>query len=173
MNKFRDKTDEFPLKAPFKFWFYFYFVVVQFLSLIQLFETPWTVGCQAPLSVEFSRKEHWSGLPFPSPSDLPNSGIEPGPPELQADSLLSEPLGKSKNILHFSVSRASLLRHGAKCVKVFRSLSLECEFYHFCLDDFYQGRTNTHKARMLVGVLRTVRTLLPNKLPPPWSANCG
>ena len=56
----------------------------------QLFETPWTVACQAPLSVGFSRQEYWSGLPFPSPGDLPNPGIEPGSPVLQADSLPTE-----------------------------------------------------------------------------------
>ena len=42
------------------------------LSHVQLFETPWTLACQAPLSMGFSRQEHWSGLPFPSPGDLPN-----------------------------------------------------------------------------------------------------
>ena len=46
--------------------------------------------------MEFSRQEHWSGLPFPSPRDLPNLGIEPGSPALQADSLPSEPAGKTK-----------------------------------------------------------------------------
>ena len=56
--------------------------------------TPWTVACQAPLSLGFSRQEHWSGLPCPPPGDLPNSGIEPGSPALQADSLPSEPPGK-------------------------------------------------------------------------------
>ena len=45
--------------------------------------TLWTVACQAPLSMEFSKKEYWSGLPFPSPGGLPNSGIEPGSPALQ------------------------------------------------------------------------------------------
>ena len=49
---------------------------------------------QAPLSMEFSRKEFWSGLPFPFPGDLPNPGIEPRSPALPADSLLSEPPGK-------------------------------------------------------------------------------
>ena len=44
---------------------------------------PWTVACQAPLSMEFSRQEYWSGLTFPSPGDLPNPGIKPGSPELQ------------------------------------------------------------------------------------------
>ena len=45
--------------------------------------TPWTVACQAPLSMQFSRQEYWSGLPFPSPVDLPNPGIKPGSPALQ------------------------------------------------------------------------------------------
>ena len=55
------------------------------------FATPWTVACQAPLSVEFPRQEYWSGLPFPSPGDLTDPGKESGPPALQADSLLAEP----------------------------------------------------------------------------------
>ena len=50
-----------------------------------------TVVCQAPLSLEFSRQEYWSGLPSPSPGNLPDPGIKPGSPALQADSLLSEP----------------------------------------------------------------------------------
>ena len=49
--------------------------------------TPWTVACQAPLSMGFSRQEYWTGLPFPSPGDLPDPEIEPGSPALQADSL--------------------------------------------------------------------------------------
>ena len=51
---------------------------------------PWTVACQAPLSMGFSTQEDWSGLPFPSPEDLPDPGIEPGSPALQADSLPTE-----------------------------------------------------------------------------------
>jgi len=49
--------------------------------------TPWTVACQAPLSIGFSRQEYWSGLPFPSPGDLPHPGIKPGSLALQADDL--------------------------------------------------------------------------------------
>ena len=49
---------------------------------------PWTAAHQAPLSMRFSRQGYWSGLPFPSPGDLPNPGIEPRSPALQADSLL-------------------------------------------------------------------------------------
>ena len=56
-------------------------------SLAQLFATPWTVARQAPLSMGFSRQEYWSRLPFPSPGDLPDTGIEPRSPALQADSL--------------------------------------------------------------------------------------
>ena len=49
----------------------------QSLTCIQVFATPWTVAHQAPLSMGFSRQEHWSGLPFPSPWDLPDPGIKP------------------------------------------------------------------------------------------------
>ena len=55
---------------------------------------PWTVARQAPLSTGFPRQGYWSGLPFPSPWDLPDPGIEPRSPALQADALLSELLGK-------------------------------------------------------------------------------
>ena len=59
-------------------------------SHIRLFATPWNVAHQAPLSMLFSRQEYWSGLPFPSPGDLPNPGMELWSPTLQADSLPSE-----------------------------------------------------------------------------------
>ena len=55
---------------------------------------PWTVACQVPLFMEFSRQEYWSGLPCPSPGDLPDPGIKPRSPALQADSLPSDPPGK-------------------------------------------------------------------------------
>ena len=67
---------------------------VKSLSHVQLFVTPWTVACQAPLSMGFSTQEYWSGLPFPSPGYLPDPGIKPRSPELQADTLTSEPPGK-------------------------------------------------------------------------------
>ena len=57
---------------------------------------PVDCGCQGPLSMEFSRQEYWSVLPFPSPGTLPNPGIEPRSPALQATSLPSEPSGKPK-----------------------------------------------------------------------------
>ena len=65
------------------------------LSHVRLFVTPRTVAYQAPPSMGFSRQECWSGLPFPSPGDLPDPGIEPGSPTLQADALPSEPPNKS------------------------------------------------------------------------------
>ena len=70
-------------------------VEVKSLSCVWLYATPWTVAYKTPLSMEFSRQEYWSGLPFPSPRDLSNPGIEPGSPALQADALPSEPPGKS------------------------------------------------------------------------------
>ena len=65
------------------------------LSRVRLFATPWIVAYQAPPSMGFSRQEYWSGLPFPSPGDLPDPGIEPWSPTFQADTLTSEPPGKS------------------------------------------------------------------------------
>ena len=64
---------------------------VKLLSRVRLFVTPWTVVYQASLSMGFSRQEYWSGLPFPSPGDLPDPGMEPGSPVLEADVLTSEP----------------------------------------------------------------------------------
>ena len=58
--------------------------------LVQLLATPWTVTCQAPLSMGFSSLEYWGGLPFPFPGVLPDPGIKTGSPALQADSLPSE-----------------------------------------------------------------------------------
>ena len=73
----------------------FFDVKVKSLSHVRLFATPWTVTCRAPPSMGFSRQEYWSGLPFPSPGDLPNPGIEPRSSVLQADTLPSEPPGKT------------------------------------------------------------------------------
>ena len=69
-------------------------VKVKLLSRVWLFATPWTIAYQASPYMGFSRQEYWSGLPFPSPGDLPDPGIEPRSPILQADALPSEPPGK-------------------------------------------------------------------------------
>ena len=66
-------------------------VKMKSLSRVQLFATPWTVAHQAPPPMGLSRQEYWSGLPFPSPVDLPHPGIKPGSPALDADTLTSEP----------------------------------------------------------------------------------
>ena len=70
---------------------------VKSLSCVRLFATPWTVAYQVPPSMGFSRQECWTGLPFASPGDLPDPGIKPGSPALQADVLPSEPPGKPHN----------------------------------------------------------------------------
>ena len=82
-------------------------VKVKSLSCIQLFVTPWTVAYKAPLSMEFSGQEYWSGLPFPSPGDLPNPGIKPRSPALQADSLPSELPGKPY-VVHDSLGNCQI-----------------------------------------------------------------
>ena len=78
------------------------------LSRVRFSAIPWTVAHQAPQSVGFSRQEYWSGLPFPSPGDLPNPGIQPESPALQADASLSEPPARlfSKSVI---LSRGSNL----------------------------------------------------------------
>ena len=70
------------------------YILILSLSHVWLFATPWTVAHQDSPSMGFSRQEYWNQLPFPSPGDLPDPGIEPGSPTLQADALLSEPPGK-------------------------------------------------------------------------------
>ena len=74
-------------------------VKVKLLSRVWLFATLWTVAYQATPSVGFSRQAYWSGLPFPSPGDLPNPGIEPRSPTLQAHALPSEPPGKTGSVI--------------------------------------------------------------------------
>ena len=94
---------------------------VQSLSHVQLFVSPWTRAHQAPLSVEFSRQEYWSGLPFPSPGNLPDPGIKPtslAPPALQVDSLPSDPPGKSQTSYAFSKSATLLWASVSLSVKI-------------------------------------------------------
>ena len=90
---------------------------VKLLSHVRLFVTPWTVAYQAPLSMGFSRQEYWSGVPFPSPVDLPDPGIEPGSSALQANALPSEPprLRIVFKIIYFSFLRALMHRVRSRC----------------------------------------------------------
>ena len=69
-------------------------VCAQLFSHVWLFATPWTVACQALLSMGFPRQEYQNGLPFPSPGDLPNPGIEPALPALAGRFFATEPAGK-------------------------------------------------------------------------------
>ena len=74
--------------------------IVKSLSRVRLFVTLWTVAHQATPSMGFSRQEYWSGLPVPSPGDLPDPGTKPRSPALRADSLTSEPSGKYMEVLN-------------------------------------------------------------------------
>ena len=87
-------------------------VKVKSLSPVRLFATLWTVTYQAPPSMGFSRQEYWSGLPFPSPGDLPDPGIEPGSPALHANALTSEPPGLPRKCLLNALEKAGLGTHG-------------------------------------------------------------
>ena len=89
---------------------------VKSFSRVRLFVTPWTVAYQAPLSMGFSRQEYWSGLPFPSPGDIPKSGIEPWSPALQADALISElrEKGNAKECSNYHT--IALISHASKVI---------------------------------------------------------
>ena len=84
--------------------FYKLHACVQSLSCVQLSTAPWTVAHQAPLSMEFFRQEYWSGLPFPSPRDLPNPGIEPSFPTLVGCFCTTEPPGKPCFLSYFHLN---------------------------------------------------------------------
>ena len=90
---------------------YFRWLTCELLSHVQLFATPQTITHQAPLLMGFSRQEYWSGLPFPSPEDLLDSGIEPWSPALQTDSLPFELQGNPSvnQMSHLELLRGSLL----------------------------------------------------------------
>ena len=78
------------------------------LSHVHLFAIPWAVAYQAPTSMGFSRQEYWSGLPFPSPGDLSDPGIEPMSPTLQTDALPSEPPG---GLIHLNLPTSQRPQH--------------------------------------------------------------
>ena len=83
----------------------------QLLSHVWLFATPWPVAHQTPLSMEFSRQVYWSGLLFPSLGNFPDTGIKPGSPVLQADSLSSESPGDINNIITIDFDDQFLYSH--------------------------------------------------------------
>ena len=94
--------------------------------------TPWTVVHQTPPFMGFSRQEHWSGLPFPSPGDLLNPGIEPRSLALQVDSLLSEPPGKPITLASINLS-ISLLVSNTEALSFLRLLLAVCICLHVCM----------------------------------------
>ena len=85
---------------------------------------PRTAACPVPLSVELSRQQYWSVLPFPSPGDLPNLGIKPWSPALQADSLPTEPLGKGLSYMAFNT-----LRYVPSMPVLLRFFNINVKFY--------------------------------------------
>ena len=88
------------------------------------FTTTWTVFFQAPLSMGFSRQEYWSGVPFPSPGDLPNPGIKPESPTLQADSL---PLSHQGSLFNLVELASNIKDYASKCWSIWPCL--ECNAY--------------------------------------------
>jgi len=77
----------------------------QMVSCVRFFATLWTIARQDPLSMEFARQGYWSGLPFPSPGDLPDPGIEPMSPSLASGFFTTEPSGKPIMVVHLSLIR--------------------------------------------------------------------
>ena len=113
---------------------YYQFSSVQSLSRVRLFATPWTVACQAPLSMGFSRQEYWSGLPFPSPGDLPNPGIEPGSPALEADGLTSEPRYNNYKYICIQSRNTQYIRQMLTSIKRHCNELILCTYNHFIVD---------------------------------------
>ena len=103
------------------------------LSHVQLFATPQTVAHQAPLSMGFSRQEYWSGLPFPSPGDLPDPAIEPKSPALQADSLPAESPGKpncNNNLTQMTTIHQIPVRKYYVCINVEDATVFQEKYQH-------------------------------------------
>ena len=95
--------------------------------------TPWTVACQAPLSMRFPRQEYWSGLPFPAPGDIPNPRIEPQSPALRADSYTA-----SGFFTNWAMRDVTTECRGRKFYKI-KSLKIKGEVNHVSCgyDDLY------------------------------------
>ena len=129
-----------------------YMYVCYSLSRVGLFVTLRTVAHQAPLSMGFSRQEYWSGLPFPSPGDLLDPGIEPRSPSLQTDSLPPEPAGKPK--IHESESHSvvsdSLQPHDYKVHGILQARNLEWIAFPFSRGSS-QPRDQTQVSRIAGG----------------------
>ena len=115
-------------------------------SCVQLFVTPWTVAHQAPLSMGFSRQEYWNGLPFPSPGNLPDPGIKPGSPALQADSLPFVPSGKTYAHKHTHTHiHTHTHTHIFISVSIVHSLSLSLYIYIYTHTYIHELYTPIHE----------------------------
>ena len=125
--------------------FYTYAHKWKSFSRFWLFATPWSVDCQALISMKFSRPEYWSGWPFPSPGDLPNQGVEPRSLALWESSLLTEASGKPKNtgvgslsllqgIFLTQESNRGLLADEENCRRILYQLSYQgsATYAHMC-----------------------------------------
>ena len=112
------------------------------LSCVQFFVTPWTVAHQAPLSMVFFRQGYWSGLPFPSPGDLPDPEIKPGSPALQADALPSEPPGKAESLYCSPETVATLF------------ICYVCVCAYLVISSTETARTVAHEAPLSMGFSR-------------------
>ena len=127
-------------------------VKVKLLSRLQLFATPWTVDYQARPAMGFSRQEYWSGLPFPSPGDLHDPGIEPGSPIFQADALTSEPPGKAQECSNYRT--IELISHASKVMLKILQARLEQYMNHELSDvqaGFRKGRGTRDQIATSVG----------------------
>ena len=102
-------------------------VKLKSLSHIQLFATLWTVAHQAPPPVVFSRQEYWSGLPFTSPGDLPDPGIIPRSPALQAEALTSEPPGKPLSLNYVIINNKTRCCRSYQLSSVAQSCPTLCD----------------------------------------------
>ena len=126
----------------------------QSLQLCSTLVTLWTVAHQAPRSIRFSRQEYWSGLPFPSPGDLPDPGIKPRSPALQADSLPSEPPGKLwieqritfklhrhhlPSSCHFCCKQPAFQAWPGDLHRFLKAIWLPCPPVSFCCQDPFEG----------------------------------
>ena len=128
---------------------------VKSFSRVWLFATPWTVAYKAPLSMEFSRQEYWSGFPLPSPGDLPNPGIEPGSPSLQADALSSEPQRK-----HWKITKKI-------CILIYSKKNSIMALIHD--EDLYPSIWHRFKKKK-VKVAQSCPTLQPHGLYSSWNS---
>ena len=115
--------------------FYGWIMCVWVAQLCPALVTPWTVACQAPLSIGFSRQEYWSELSFPPPGDFPNPGIEPRSPTLQVDSLPSEPAGKPSGwIIFHCIDTSHVVCFSVELIDVW-IVSLFFDCYGYCCNE--------------------------------------